>query len=79
MQMDVDYFLRETFESSVVMGKEGLRRLGLDPAKVEDIEQEFRRRDQERLAIQQAEGEFAGVEKVFARYDEAASQKRSNP
>jgi CPA2 family monovalent cation:H+ antiporter-2/glutathione-regulated potassium-efflux system protein KefB len=79
MQMDVDYFLRETFESSVVMGKEGLRRLGLDPAKVEDIEQEFRRRDQERLSIQQAEGEFAGVEKVFARYDEAASQKRSNP
>jgi hypothetical protein len=61
------------------MGKEGLRRLGLDPAKVEDIEQEFRRRDQERLSIQQAEGEFAGVEKVFARYDEAASQKRSNP
>jgi hypothetical protein len=46
---------------------------------VEDIEQEFRRRDQERLSIQQAEGEFAGVEKVFARYDEAASQKRSNP
>ena len=79
MQMDVDYFLRETFESSVAMGKEGLRRLGLDPAKVEDIEQEFRRRDQERLSIQQAEGEFAGVEKVFARYDEAASQKRPNP
>jgi glutathione-regulated potassium-efflux system protein KefB len=75
MQMDVDYFLRETFESSVAMGKEGLRRLGLDSAKVEDIEQEFRRRDLERLSIQQAEGEFAGVEKVFARYDETASQE----
>jgi monovalent cation:proton antiporter-2 (CPA2) family protein len=75
MQMDVDYFLRETFESSVAMGKEGLRRLGLDPAKVDDIEQEFRRRDQERFAIQQAEGQFAGVDKVFGRYDETASQE----
>lgn len=75
MQMDVDYFLRETFESSVAMGKEGLRRLGLDPAKVDDIEQEFRRRDQERFSIQQAEGQFAGVDKVFGRYDKAASQE----
>ena len=80
MQMDVDYFLRETFESSVAMGKEGLRRLGLDPAKVEDIEQwNSGAAIRERPSIQQAEGEFAGVEKVFARYDEAASQKRSNP
>jgi voltage-gated potassium channel Kch len=75
MQMDVDYFLRETFESSVAMGKEGLRRLGLDPAKVDDIVQEFRRRDQERFSIQQAEGQFAGVDKVFGRYDETTSQE----
>jgi CPA2 family monovalent cation:H+ antiporter-2/glutathione-regulated potassium-efflux system protein KefB len=68
MQQDVDWFVRETFESSVAMGKEGLRRLDIDPVVIETIEEEHRRRDQERFLVQQAEGEFAGVDKVFASY-----------
>ncbi len=69
IDLDVDYFIRDTFESSVAMGKEGLRRLGLEPAIADEIEQEFRRRDHERLRIQKTDGEFAGVETVFTKFD----------
>lgn len=68
LQEDVDCFIRETFESSIAMGKEGLRRLNVDARVVDDIEAKFRRRDEERFRIQQAEGRFAGVEQVFTRY-----------
>ncbi len=69
IELDVDYFIRDTFESSVAMGKEGLRRLGVDPAIADEIEQEFRRRDHDRLGIQKSHGEFAGVETVFTKFD----------
>ena len=69
IEMDVDYFIRDTFESSITMGKEALKRLGLDSTLVDEIEQEFRRRDYERLSIQKSHGEFAGVETVFTKYD----------
>jgi CPA2 family monovalent cation:H+ antiporter-2/glutathione-regulated potassium-efflux system protein KefB len=68
MRQDVDWFVRETFESSVAMGKEGLRRLDVDPVVIEMIEEEHRLRDEERFHVQQAEGEFAGVDKVFTSY-----------
>ena len=67
--LDANYLIRDTFESSVELGKEGLRRLGVEPTLVAEIEAEFRRRDQERLAIQKIEGEFAGVERVFTSYN----------
>ena len=69
IELDVDYFIRDTFESSVAMGKEGLRRLAVDPAIADEIEQEFRRRDHERLSNQKTHGEFAGVETVFTKFD----------
>jgi CPA2 family monovalent cation:H+ antiporter-2/glutathione-regulated potassium-efflux system protein KefB len=68
MQQDVDWLVRETFESSVAMGKEGLRRLDVDPAVIETIEEEYRHRDEARFLVQEAEGEFAGVDKVFTSY-----------
>ena len=50
------------------MGKEGLRRLDVDPVVIETIEEEYRHRDEERFLVQQAEGEFSGVDKVFTSY-----------
>jgi CPA2 family monovalent cation:H+ antiporter-2/glutathione-regulated potassium-efflux system protein KefB len=77
-ELEADYLIRDTFESSVELGKEGLRRLGVEPALVEEIEAEFRRRDQERLAVQKVEGEFAGVERVFTSYDTNAKADTDN-
>jgi len=70
MQRDVDDSVRETFESSIALGLQGLRQLGVDGPQLEAIEQEFRRRDRERLAVQQVEGEYAGSDLVFTRYDD---------
>jgi len=74
LDMDVDFFIRDTFESSVVMGKEALRRLGVEPALVDEIEQEFRRRDTDRLCIQKSQGECAGTETVFTPYGDRAPE-----
>lgn len=52
MQCEADYVVRETFESAVLMGKEGLRHLGVDESTVRDIEEEFRKRDDARLLAQ---------------------------
>lgn len=35
----------------------------------ETIEEEYHLRDEERFLVQQVEGEFAGVEKVFTQYE----------
>ncbi|MFD1910721.1 monovalent cation:proton antiporter-2 (CPA2) family protein [Halodurantibacterium flavum] len=53
----VDYEIRETFESALLMGAESLRRLGLDEALVTDALEEIRRRDRQRLT-EQVQGDF---------------------
>ena len=58
----VDYELRETYESALAFGRHTLEELGADPERVEEIEQEVRRRDLERLALQEAGDIYAGAE-----------------
>ena len=48
----VDFEIRETVESALLMGAEGLRRLGLDDASVAEALDETRRRDAQRLTEQ---------------------------
>lgn len=48
----VDFEIRETVESALLMGAEGLRRLGLDGASVAEALDETRRRDAQRLTEQ---------------------------
>lgn len=55
----VDYQVRETFESALVMAEEALRRLEVDADAISDIMEETRRRDQERLDIEICEGVYA--------------------
>ena len=58
----VDYEVRETYESALTFGRSALEAIGLDPDRAQAVEQEVRRRDIERLALQQAGGLLAGIE-----------------
>jgi len=54
--MDVDYQIRETFESAMAFGEAALRQLGVPEDEAEEISQEIRRRDAERYALELAGG-----------------------
>jgi monovalent cation:proton antiporter-2 (CPA2) family protein len=58
----VDFELRETYESALLFGRKTLEGLGLDPDRAGEVEQFVRRRDLERLVLQQAEGIGAGLD-----------------
>jgi monovalent cation:H+ antiporter-2, CPA2 family len=57
---DVDYELRETFESGLLFGQKALEALGMDEDTASAIREDVRRRDEERLALQAVEGIQAG-------------------
>ncbi|HEX2147287.1 MAG TPA: monovalent cation:proton antiporter-2 (CPA2) family protein [Pseudorhizobium sp.] len=56
----VDYELRETLESGLLFGRKTLEALGVSGAEAEAIEEDIRKRDEERLLIQAADGLMAG-------------------
>lgn len=60
----VDYQIRETFESSVAFGKEALGTLGTPSERIAQIEEDVRRRDEERLELQLTEGLYAGSDRL---------------
>lgn len=55
----VDFQMRETFESALVLAEEALRRMEVDEDAIADIMEETRRRDQERLDIEICNGVYA--------------------
>ena len=57
---NVDYELRETFESGLLFGQKTLEALGMDEDTAAAIREDVRHRDEERLALQAVEGIFAG-------------------
>jgi glutathione-regulated potassium-efflux system protein KefB len=61
----VDLELRETYESALLFGRKTLEGLGLQPDRVSAVEAFVRRRDLDRLALQQAEGIAAGRDLPF--------------
>ncbi len=56
--------VRETFESSVLMGREGLSRLGFGEAEIEQTLADFRRRDAERLRLEKSIGVYAAAQRM---------------
>jgi glutathione-regulated potassium-efflux system protein KefB len=58
----VDYEIRETFESASAFGEAALRLIGVDPEAANEVAEDVRRRDEERLALQLTGGIRAGVE-----------------
>jgi voltage-gated potassium channel Kch len=61
----VNFELRETFESALSFGRAALEGLGVDAERAAAVEDEVRRRDLERLGLQQAGGLLAGVDKLL--------------
>jgi glutathione-regulated potassium-efflux system protein KefB len=59
---DVDYELRETFESALRFGRETLLAMGIGAERAGQVEDFIRARDRDRIAIQQAEGIYAGMD-----------------
>jgi glutathione-regulated potassium-efflux system protein KefB len=58
----VEFELRETYESALRFGRETLEGIGIDAERAVEIEQFVRRRDLDRLVLQQAEGISAGTD-----------------
>lgn len=63
----VEYEMRETFESGLRFGRMTLKALGMADDLAHAIQLDVRKRDEERLAIQAAEGISAGGEKWHTR------------
>ncbi len=62
----VDFELRETFASAVEFGRAALEGLGLTRERAAEVADYIRRRDLDRLALQQAEGIMAGRDLLSA-------------
>lgn len=56
----VDYQIRETLESALVFGCYALTKLGVPEEEAEAIMEDVRRRDEQRLELQQVEGFYGG-------------------
>ena len=63
----VDFEVRETYESALVFGRKTLEALGLDSERAAAVEEFVRRRDLDRLVLQQAEGISAGTDLLRTR------------
>ncbi|MCQ1573221.1 monovalent cation:proton antiporter-2 (CPA2) family protein [Neorhizobium galegae] len=62
---NVEYELRETLESGLLFGKKTLEALGMSENEADDIGDDIRQRDEERLQIQAVQGLGAGREMLF--------------
>ncbi len=58
--VDVDYLVRETFESALQLGREAALATGATVEQADELTAEVRRRDAERLALEVVGGPFAG-------------------
>lgn len=62
VKKNVDYMIRETFESAMLFGGAILEELGVDQSDVEEISQEIRERDKERFGTEiAADDVYAGI------------------
>jgi glutathione-regulated potassium-efflux system protein KefB len=61
IEKNVEFSVRETFESALVFGRSALETLGFDAERAGAVIDFVRSRDQERFVLQQAEGIGAGI------------------
>ncbi len=66
-RLGVDYQIRETFESSLMFGRKTLEYLGLPADRIDEVEEDVRKRDDERLSLQLEGGDLAGTDKLHQR------------
>lgn len=58
----VDYQLRETLQSALAFGEAALKELGVPPEEAEELMEDVRRKDEERLALQVAGDIYSGTD-----------------
>ncbi|MFC6489886.1 monovalent cation:proton antiporter-2 (CPA2) family protein [Nitratireductor sp. GCM10026969] len=63
----IEYEVRETFESALLFGRKSLEALDVTEDLARAIQEDVRRRDEERLAIQAVEGFAAGQDRMHVR------------
>jgi glutathione-regulated potassium-efflux system protein KefB len=61
---DVDFEIRETYESALAFGRATLEEVGVDQESIDAAIEDVRTRDRDRLAMQQAGGIYAGLDKI---------------
>ena len=61
---DVDYEIRETYESAIAFGRATLEEIGVDQESINTAIEDVRTRDRDRLALQQAGGIYAGLDQI---------------
>src|SRR3712207_4934511 len=62
MNLDVDFQIRETFESALAFGRAMLEELGREAGQASAVVEDVRRRDIARLIMQKAEGIMGGAD-----------------
>lgn len=65
--LGVDYELRETLESGLLFGRKALETLGTNQELAQDITNDVRQRDENRLYVQASEGILAGGQFLFTK------------
>lgn len=73
----VDFIVRELFESAIEMGREALDLVGLAPEFVDEVEQEYRDRDSERLEAQTDSGDLKAMKDTI--FSQGAGKKQERP
>lgn len=73
--LEVDFQIRETFESGIVFGKSALEHLGIPSSRVQTIEEDVRQRDRERFNLQKREGKYAGSDFLHQQTPRAEEDK----
>jgi hypothetical protein len=78
--LDIKFAIRELFESAVEMGREALALFCIGPEEVDRVEEEYRRRDLERLERQTESGDLhAGAQTVFGPENPLADKEEAEP
>lgn len=75
--VDLRLAVREVFESAVTMGREALRIFCIDDAEVDRVEEEYRRRDRERLEIQKSSGDLQALKERMFRPDNPLADRET--
>lgn len=66
-ELDVAGTVREVYESAIVMGRVALEKLGVDGDVVDEVEQQYRANDQDRLTVQLREGSMIAAKDMMYR------------
>ncbi len=77
IEADVDYQIRDTYESALVLGRESLHGLGLSRDEALETEEVVRRADLQRLEAQAHGGIYAGKD-IFVRPEPLTTPKRES-